>query len=619
MFSRVIPSWEHIQNFKQPLTEGEIYLLKFLAKNLKRDANFKDGDDLADYNGWLIFVQPFLNGCRPDIIIFNPNVGVQIIEVKDWNLDNYSYKEVKYKNRSEWNFCVSDHKGTYEIKSPVKQVEHYKDKLLGQLIPQIGEKIDRNEKYYGLIKTSIYFHKSTTEKAQDLFKDKELKKKNFKYFPIFGKDLLIPEKLRQIIPDSYLGKSYWAREWNNEILFWLNPPFHSIEQGIELTLNAYQEKFAKPQTGHFRIRGVAGSGKTQVLAYRAGSLASQGYRVLILSFNITLWHYIRDMIQRTPFEFKWDSFTLNHFHGFCKDILNEFDEKWPNGNDEGLFMEIVPKRVLEVIKRGSFEKYDAILIDEGQDYCIEWYKMLCEFLTQRDELVVVCDKKQNIYNRDMGWLDKRRSGVEKFGDWLELKTTIRLPEKIAKMTKDFSEKFNLNQDVKINKIERPNLFNQYIEHLVWWNIEQSEWLKKVDEAFETIKGKGSSKHASDTVILLYDKNFGLECVKHFETTKNMEINHVFENEAKEDEKYHKQRKKAFWMGDSRLKISTIHSFKGWEVLNVILYIHGSRADNVDEVDMLVYTAMTRTRQNLIVINANERYKAFGEGLPKSWG
>jgi hypothetical protein len=26
------------------------------------------------------------------------------------------------------------------------------------------------------------------------------------------------------------------------------------------------------------------------------------------------------------------------------------------------------------------------------------------------------------------------------------------------------------------------------------------------------------------------------------------------------------------MGGSRLKISTIHSFKGWELLNIVLYI-----------------------------------------------
>jgi len=46
------------------------------------------------------------------------------------------------------------------------------------------------------------------------------------------------------------------------------------------------------------------------------------------------------------------------------------------------------------------------------------------FLTKRDEVVVVCDKKQNIYSREMDWLDKRRPGVEKFGEWIELKLSL---------------------------------------------------------------------------------------------------------------------------------------------------------------------------------------------------
>lgn len=612
MFSRLIPSWEQIKDFKQPLTDGEAHLLKFLDDTLKKDETFKEGDDKAKYNGWLIFVQPFLNGSRPDIIIFNPNVGVQIIEVKDWNLNNYSFDK---NSMGKWDFYVTDSKGSYPIKSPVKQVEYYKEKLTGQLIPQIGEEIDKNVQRYGLIKTSIYFHKATTEDAQELFKHQV---KNYTHFPVFGKNSLTASNLRKIVPDSYLPQSYyWTRDWNKEILFWLNPPFHSIEQGTKLTLNTYQKKFAEPQKGHYRVRGVAGSGKTQVLAYRAGNLASQGYRVLILSFNITLWHYIRDMVSRSPFGFSWGRFTFGHFHGFCKDILNEFGEKWPSesGNDEATFREIVPNKVLEVIKKGNYEKYDAIFIDEGQDYYIEWYSMLCHFLTNRDEVVVVCDKKQNIYSREMEWLDKRRGGVEKFGEWIELKTIVRLPEKIAGMTRVFSEKFNLNQDVRFDRVERPDLFNQYEEHSVWWNIDEKEWLSKVNDGFEIIKEKGTSTHGSDTVILLPDKNFGLECVNHFETTKNMKVNHVFENE--EEKRYHKH-KKAFWMGDSRLKISTIHSFKGWEVLNVILYIPENYYGGDDVYDKIVYTAMTRTRQNLIVINANKRYLEFGDGLSKTW-
>lgn len=612
IFSRVIPGWETINKFKNPLTEGEVTLIKYLDENLLSDKNFTDGSKLIDYNGWLIFVQPFLNGSRPDIVIFHPKIGIQIFEVKDWNLIHYHFDR---NDKGYWNFNVSDGKGTYQIKSPIKQVEYYKEKLTGQLVPQIGEEINKNVKKYGLIKTAIYFHKSTTKQAQDLF---EKHSSDFKFFPLFGRDALSSANLRQIVPDSYLSQSiYWNKDWNKEVLFWLNPPFHSLEQTIELTLNNYQKKFSSPQPGHYRIRGVAGSGKTQVLAYRAGKLASQGNKILILSFNITLWHYIRDMVQRSPFEFKWDQFAFNHFHGFCKDILNEFGERWPSdsGNDESVFRSVVPSMVMEAIKRGRYEKYDAIFIDEGQDYYIEWYQMLCKFLTERDEVVVVCDKKQNIYGREMEWLDKRRSGVEKFGEWIELKTIVRLPERIANITKEFSEMFNLNQDVRVDKVERPDLFNQYQEHSVWWNINPIDWLKKIDEAFEIIKSNGTSTHGSDIVVLLPDKNFGLECVAHFETAKNINVNHVFE---KDDEKRYHNHKKAFWMGDSRLKLSTIHSFKGWEVLNVILFIPNNFYGSEELYDRVVYTAMTRTRRNLIVVNANQRYNEFGTKVSSSW-
>lgn len=162
MFNRVIPNWGTIRNFKQLLTEGEVTLIKYLDDNLQRDLTLKETEDLQNYNGWLIFVQPFLNGSRPDVVIFHPKVGVEIFEVKDWNLNNYSFDK---NEKGKWCFYVSDSKGTYPIKSPIKQVEYYKEKLTGQLVPQIGEEVDKDVRKYGLIKTAIYFHKSSTNQA----------------------------------------------------------------------------------------------------------------------------------------------------------------------------------------------------------------------------------------------------------------------------------------------------------------------------------------------------------------------------------------------------------------------------------------------------------------------
>lgn len=610
-FERVIPGREVINKFNQCLTPGENALLDYLDINLKKDNNFNADNSIEEYNGWLIFVQPYLNGSRPDIIIVHPRIGVQIFEVKDVNIDNYSFQK---ENDEKLHLYVSNSSGSYPVKSPKKQVEYYHAKLTGLLVPQIGEIIDENISNYGLVRTALYFHNASTIEVQELF---NVEIEDFKKLPAFGNDFLKTVNLREIVPNSYLYQSkYWKTKWNTEILSWLMPPYHSLQQTTKLALTNDQMKFAEPCTGHHRVRGVAGSGKTQVLAYRAAKLASQGKKVLVLTYNITLWHFINDMIKRAPFEFDWKNITRNHFHGFCRDILYQYSLEWPENNgDEDFFRSDIPRKVLETIEGRNMNKYDAILIDEGQDYYIEWYQMLCKFLSDNDEMVVVCDKKQNVYGRTTEWLDKRRKGTEKFGEWVDLKKIIRLPEKVSNIAKEFADKFELNQDMKIEKIEKPDLFNQFDDHFLWWQIEKDEWLKKIEEAFDTIRIKGKYINASDFVILLPDKEYGNKCVEFFKSKKNILSNHVFETS---EDKYGKRKKMAFWMGDSRLKISTIQSFKGWESLNVILYIPEKIIGDVKLFDMLVYTAITRTKQNIIIINSNERYKTFGADKSKEW-
>ena len=63
---------------KQPLTDGELTLARYLDNNLPVE--------------WEIYLQPYLNGDRPDIVIMNPNVGMMIIEVKDYKYGPYFSK-----------------------------------------------------------------------------------------------------------------------------------------------------------------------------------------------------------------------------------------------------------------------------------------------------------------------------------------------------------------------------------------------------------------------------------------------------------------------------------------------------------------------------------------------
>lgn len=63
----------------------------------------------------------------------------------------------------------------------------------------------------------------------------------------------------------------------------------------------------------------------------------------------------------------------------------------------------------------------------------------------------------------------------------------------------------------------------------------------------------------------------------------------------------------FWMNTGNIKISSIHSFKGWESDTIFLILQ-ERKDGDPSFDELIYTGITRTISNLVVINlGNKEY------------
>lgn len=63
----------------------------------------------------------------------------------------------------------------------------------------------------------------------------------------------------------------------------------------------------------------------------------------------------------------------------------------------------------------------------------------------------------------------------------------------------------------------------------------------------------------------------------------------------------------FWMNTGNIKISSIHSFKGWESDTIFLILQ-ERKDGDPSFDELLYTGITRTISNLVVINlGNKEY------------
>ena len=70
----------------------------------------------------------------------------------------------------------------------------------------------------------------------------------------------------------------------------------------------------------------------------------------------------------------------------------------------------------------------------------------------------------------------------------------------------------------------------------------------------------------------------------------------------------------FWMNSGTIKVSTINSFKGWESELVFLIIEPKYDKDTyfnTAFDELLYTGITRSRNNLVVINfGNYQYDSY---------
>ena len=154
---RIYPSCGELEKLKTPLTDGEYTFAKFLDDNLP--------------SGWEIYVQPYLNGDRPDIVLLHPTVGIMIYEIKDWDLNIYQSKKKEFFDKKQnkpidyYESSVRTSQNEWQkIPNPIKQIERYRNNLL-LYIPQLAGQVDENIKRLACLKIGIY----TQHNPKDLF------------------------------------------------------------------------------------------------------------------------------------------------------------------------------------------------------------------------------------------------------------------------------------------------------------------------------------------------------------------------------------------------------------------------------------------------------------------
>lgn len=186
--------------------------------------------------------------------------------------------------------------------------------------------------------------------------------------------------------------------------------------------------------GPQRIRGMAGSGKTVVLAMKAAQLHinNPDYKILYTFYTKSLYDQIKRLITRfyrmtQDHDPNWENLQIYHAWGGQSKPGVYYNTCINNGIKPVGYAKAAEKATLSNMKPFEYicaelirekndcikKEYDYILIDEGQDFPNSFY-WLCRRLVKNDRIIWAYDELQNIL--DVEPQDAKKLFKNDFGD-----------------------------------------------------------------------------------------------------------------------------------------------------------------------------------------------------------
>lgn len=622
--AEILPSLENIERLKVRPNDGELFLVKYLVDRLD--------------NEYEVYFQPFLNGDMPDIVVMRKGAGVLIIEVKYWNLSSYNIDM-----ENNWHERAKNH----VIRSPFKQVFGYKSNMFNLHINGLAEKNVINKNFYNILTPFVYFHGVTKNNidyiyisAENLLRESKIKLNSELNSKDITKDLydkkmdFLERKTKQINRDKGMSLYNDERKLKKllealkkpHVLFtdeiyqefkrYLKPPIHVASQGVNIKYDEKQLLLIKSEAGFQKIKGVAGCGKTTILAKRAVNAHKRhGEHILILTYNRTLRNFIRDKISEVREDFSWGFFGITNYHSFITQMLNKCGiEITPPDNYKNVssyFDSLFSDEKIFDDHINNLHKYKTILIDEVQDYRPEWIKIIRKYFLSTDgEMVIFGDESQNIYERNINKINP--AIVEGFGQWKRLTKSYRSKSDspLTLMSKLFQIKYLIKKYdidlVDVKPMQGALLFD-LMKGFVFSDLDDIYSIYKI--IFDLLKSENI--HPNDVSIISTNIEFLRKLDLIIRTESNEKTQTTFESEevylqlkslhkennsklAEELEHVRGSKKFGFNLNSGLVKLSTVHSFKGLESsTSVYILLEG-------DDDEMVYTGITRAKQNSII-------------------
>lgn len=556
-----------------------------------------------------VFIEPYVNGDSIDIIVLKKKCGAHIIQVYDYE----DYNNLKIQPFDFYNVAK-------------QRIYNYKNNLYNLHIESLKNKNLFDSRVFGCVKSTIYIN------DEKLFNDisKYSKDKNIN---VLGNDNDIKEHIEKYFYNNVFFDDNIYLEMKN--LFQGKFKINKKLEKIEWTQK--QKELIKSEEKSSKICGVAGSGKTLVLAKRAVNAAIRtNGKVLILTYNITLRRYIEDKIGAFSGGLSKNNFKIIHFHEFINQEFNNNHIKNENGEIYKATIEELDgdlfylKKALEKQKQ-NIKKYKVILIDEVQDFRYEWLDVVKTYFLDNlnGEYVLFGDEKQNLYNRSLDENKKSKTNIR--GAWNRLSKSFRTYGEIQQLCAKFQDRFFYNKyeldylthNKVSNKIEQTKDNIRYLYRPEW----------SYNDIYMYLRRYVSDKriNLNEVCVLSSSREELRELDYNMRKMHRKYAERVVETKEEYDEvcKIEKTSKAKEWklrgirrvrrfnfeIDSGNIKLCTVQSFKGWET-NTLFVILEDNEDSKSK-DEILYTALTRCKENLVIINrSSTEYDKFFKSVLK---
>lgn len=333
--------------------------------------------------GWQSRKDGYARDGEADFVIAHPDYGVLVLEVKGGGV---AYDAIM----GQW--TTTDRYGESFVIDPVEQAKKSHYTLLDKFkdLPEwdssrfltIGHAVCFPDVVIGNKTLKLALPREIVVDYDDLEKIEEIILRIFEHYADKSRRASLGRD-RMVIVESLLARSFNIK----------TPLGVELDREDKKLVELTERQFAMLNFLSSRrkalIAGCAGSGKTMLAVEKARQLHEQGFNVLLTCFNAPLATYLAE---RLP------EISVLHFHGLCRELGGKTGFTISSVKSEQEYNEVVLPELLMKAVDETGPMFDAIVVDEGQDFKETYWIALAGLLNEKEGIFYVFyDDNQNLY------------------------------------------------------------------------------------------------------------------------------------------------------------------------------------------------------------------------------